>query len=265
MRLRRRLDLAFISGLVLVLLIGAISWLGASTFVSTVARTRADAQSIDALHSVLEDVLDIETGTRGFVITGHEEFLEPYERGVLAIHADLEELHRRVKGEQFRLLESQIASKLERSARTIQVRRTEGLAPAIARVTDGRGKAAMDDLRRSLAVIEDGLNGGMSDHVERGQRRTSLAITFTLLGGMAMLLLVILAATMVRRTITAPLASLAGAASDASQAGWKRPASVRDDEIGELERALADMVARREEAKTRMQELVDDAPEAFFL
>jgi diguanylate cyclase (GGDEF)-like protein len=41
---------------------------------------------------VLTDLVDAETGTRGYLLTGNRAYLSPYERGAVAVHADLAKL-----------------------------------------------------------------------------------------------------------------------------------------------------------------------------
>jgi CHASE3 domain sensor protein len=43
---------------------------------------------------VLIDILNIETGTRGYVITGNEIFLEPYIKSANKIHQNLDRLRK---------------------------------------------------------------------------------------------------------------------------------------------------------------------------
>src|SRR5215471_8116509 len=46
---------------------------------------------IDALDTLLSAAKDAETGERGFLITGDERYLEPYDVGVFALDAKLTE------------------------------------------------------------------------------------------------------------------------------------------------------------------------------
>jgi methyl-accepting chemotaxis protein len=58
---------------------------------------------VDHTHNALRDASDIvasavdmETGMRGFLLAGREEFLEPYQSGIAAVHEQIEALQRRV-------------------------------------------------------------------------------------------------------------------------------------------------------------------------
>ena len=48
-----------------------------------------------AAEAVFSDIRDIETGARGFVITGREDYLDPYYLGKNRINEDLQRLRKR--------------------------------------------------------------------------------------------------------------------------------------------------------------------------
>ncbi len=54
-----------------------------------------------AIDTVLADMVDAETGTRGYLLTGDETFLAPYERGSTAQRADLKTLRDLTSGNPF--------------------------------------------------------------------------------------------------------------------------------------------------------------------
>jgi diguanylate cyclase (GGDEF)-like protein len=108
----------------------------------------------------LIDLIDAETGQRGFLLTGDERYLEPYQRGRNHIQvlirsqqrfgymreqlgADGEEIMRLAQG------------KLEELGRTIALRRANDVAAALQVVQKGYGKAVMDQNRQ---LIERNLN-----------------------------------------------------------------------------------------------------------
>ncbi|XXY49249.1 CHASE3 domain-containing protein [Sorangium sp. So ce269] len=104
---------------------------------------------LDELHA---HFLDAETGQRGFIITGDDAFLEPYEVALHAIDADYEELRRltadsQVEQERLDRLRPIMRDKLEEMRLTIEQRRREGAEATARTVASGRGRRAMDELR----------------------------------------------------------------------------------------------------------------------
>src|SRR5271156_6510484 len=91
----RMLVKAGVAGAVLLTgLLGALSWRMA-------LRAAQDADWVAHAHEVsaaleltLRHLIDVETGARGFALTGHQPFLEPYNLGKNAVSLDLQALRR---------------------------------------------------------------------------------------------------------------------------------------------------------------------------
>jgi methyl-accepting chemotaxis protein len=108
---------------------------------------------------LLSAVQDAETGQRGFIITGVDSFLEPYNGALPRIDQVFEELRRETADNpaQQRRLEAirpLIDEKKAELLRLINVRRGEGLEKAAHEVAGGVGKRYMDEIRRLLADFD---------------------------------------------------------------------------------------------------------------
>ena len=100
-------------------------------------------------------LVDAETGERGYLLTGQDTFLEPYEsaaRDIPRTLAELREMTADNPSQQQRLqaLGEVLTASLTLVQRTIDSRRTLGLSAATAIVAAGDGKRSMDQLRRLL-------------------------------------------------------------------------------------------------------------------
>ncbi|MFN8389413.1 MAG: response regulator [Bdellovibrionota bacterium] len=167
------------TGVTVVLgLIAVVLLFGASGLVSYL-NTRSindNAESVTHTHDILkslDDVLsllkDAETGQRGFIITGKEQYLDPYKEAVSRVYAALAEagrLSREIPGQQARLeaLKAPLDTKLAELAETIRVRRENGLETASAVVLEDRGKTAMDQIRQQISVMAQAVE---TDRLER--------------------------------------------------------------------------------------------------
>src|ERR1700691_4852151 len=87
--LRRKVNAAFAAAFLLTVLLSSLSW-------RTSRRAAEDADWVAHTHEVstalevtLRHMVDVETGARGFAMTGHELFLEPYGVGKYALSRDL--------------------------------------------------------------------------------------------------------------------------------------------------------------------------------
>jgi len=128
---------------------------GAVTSREAVIHTR---DVIETTQAVLSDIQNAETGERGFIITGDESYLEPYTKGLAALHADSAQLRRLTvdnRTQQLRLdtLAFLIGKRLATLAEGVASRRSRGLDSAADVVRNGRGRELMNDVRVRLANI----------------------------------------------------------------------------------------------------------------
>jgi len=109
------------------------------------------------LNLLLSELTDVETGQRGFLLTGLESFLEPYNRGRTLLPGELATLHRlTVHPDQQRnldTLEPTVTQKLDELAQTIALKQAGQADAAVEIVRNGRGKVTMDRLRAVIAEM----------------------------------------------------------------------------------------------------------------
>lgn len=113
---------------------------------------RQSYETRSSIQSVFSLLQDAETGQRGYVITGNPRYLEPYEAARETLDGRLSELGRRFGAEPEQAVDHRrLLQLIERKRRTmeqgIEARRRVGSEAAIAVVSGGAGKAAMDDIR----------------------------------------------------------------------------------------------------------------------
>jgi len=113
---------------------------------------------IASANELLSELRDAETGERGYVLTGNENFLQPY----LAVHdgisGHLQEL-RRANGigtaqKHLDAIAPMIDAKLAELARVIELRRSNNTPAALAVIRDGQGKRLMDTIRAELRAFD---------------------------------------------------------------------------------------------------------------
>ncbi len=129
------------------------------------------------LHGGLSALQDAETGTRGFLITGKDNFLEPFNRAVIEEPKIFGRLHALLKdsgSQTLKLLDDaeQLATeKIAHANRTLNLYRTEGFPAAQALVSGGHGKAVMDEFRKKIAALESTENDYLAGNVETARRQ----------------------------------------------------------------------------------------------
>ncbi|MBX9688039.1 MAG: response regulator [Candidatus Obscuribacterales bacterium] len=111
------------------------------------------------LEALLSTLKDLETGQRGFVLTGEDSYLEPYRKSINNVKKELEKLKQLTpdnEAQQKRLnkLESLISDKVIELQRVIDIRSKDGLEAAIQAVRTGTGKQLMDQIRLNIAEMK---------------------------------------------------------------------------------------------------------------
>jgi CheY-like chemotaxis protein/signal transduction histidine kinase/CHASE3 domain sensor protein len=111
-----------------------------------------------SLNRLLSTIQDAETGQRGYLLTGNESYLQPYEEAVAALDSRLgtvESMTRDNPTQQTNLaqLRLHLRAKLQELQETIALRQSRGSEAAFTIVDSGRGKAEMDAIRTRLDVI----------------------------------------------------------------------------------------------------------------
>lgn len=111
------------------------------------------------LERIHDALLDAEASQRGYLLTGDASYLEPYERGVGTLTADLARLRGMTaddpeQQERLDALEPLVAERIEELRRIIEVRRRGDEAAALAAVKTNAGKKAMDAIRAQLNALE---------------------------------------------------------------------------------------------------------------
>jgi PAS domain S-box-containing protein len=182
--IQQRIRLAMTMVLALLLAIGGLSYWALRSLGRTSELVLHTQQVRDTLAEMFSQMKDAETGSRGFLITGDEHFLEPYENGIAAAGQSLSRLRLLTAdnvAQQQRLdaLEPLIARKISEMRRGLELRRSEGFAAAAALVANGEGKRLMDQTRTITAAMqaeEDRLLAGRLEAARSDGAWTVLAL-----------------------------------------------------------------------------------------
>jgi CHASE3 domain sensor protein len=142
-------------GLALVVVTAAVAVDGTLTFIEATRRAETTLVNIDRLNALLSLVKDAETGQRGYLLTGQERYLGPYQEAVAGLWERQRELRvgladRPRQREALDALQLLIAAKLAELHRTIELRQTEGEAAAVSVVLTDEGRTLMDQIREEI-------------------------------------------------------------------------------------------------------------------
>lgn len=170
--------------LVAVVFSGYITYRYNTALNETRALVRHSLAVTTAIDDLLLDLQDLETGQRGYLITGESAYLEPFETARQRFDDDVEALKNLVDDDPIQTagvdrIDALAREKLEELDRTIQVRREDGFAAARAIVADDSGKATMDRIRREVDTMrahEQGLLTANNDLLRNDERQVVLVV-----------------------------------------------------------------------------------------
>jgi CHASE3 domain sensor protein len=189
------LTLVFLLALTLLGANALLAWRNTQQLADDEAWVAHTHEVLTELSQLLSALKDAETGMRGYVITGEDRFRQPYDQALprVRFHLDrVRELTADNDRQQARIgpLEGAIAARLAELEDAVRRRQEQGFEPARRVVLGGRGKAAMDDVRRVVAEMEHEehdllrLRAGRSEASYRWSLGT---VSLATLGGVAFL------------------------------------------------------------------------------
>ncbi|MCQ4158390.1 CHASE3 domain-containing protein [Roseomonas sp. GC11] len=162
----------------------------------------------EAARSLLSAVLDAETGQRGFILTGQESYLAPYEGALVQVPAALARLrgllassslgipspggggppaNLAARAARLERLERLVAEKMAELAATLALARAEGTEAARARVQTDRGRQVMQEIRALLEEILAEQASGLRRSLDAAERADDRNLLLAL-GGMGLAL-----------------------------------------------------------------------------
>jgi CHASE3 domain sensor protein len=138
---------------------GAVAYRNTRTLSDDAALVTHTHEVLTALDDVLSFMKDAETGQRGFVITGDQRYLEPYNLSLRQINDRLDLIDDLVADNPEQLaqlpeLRASISEKLQELGESINVRRDQGFEAAQAVVVADRGREVMDKIRSRVEDME---------------------------------------------------------------------------------------------------------------
>jgi methyl-accepting chemotaxis protein len=254
-KIATRLYVGFAIVVALVLVLVAVSRVNFARLAEATAMNNHSYQVMLELDGVLESLINIETGERGYVITGNEASLEPLNMGKESFEVHLQKARALTVDNP---AQQQRLTMLERAQRdwfaagidpVLALRKAAGgegnVDSAIAQEKKGLGKKGMDSIRGALGEIakaEEALLAQRSAQMLSLQSQTN---NILLASGLVAAMLAAVIALWLARNVTAPLRQAIGVAQQVASGDLTaRVEATSADETGELMNALQDMTSK---------------------
>jgi signal transduction histidine kinase len=250
--------LAALVGAAFAVLLITISNLRASE--RAVTRSREANTAADRLE---EDVIDLETGVRGFVIARQERFLEPWRTARATIPADVQELERLAAADEQKQRARQIARGItayieQYSLPLVSATRRDDPSARSLAVT-AEGKRRIDALRQSFERFKAFERDLLERRQSRDDTNAGRAVAAAVIGLGGSILLIIFFVLYLTRSMVQPLrrASRVAGQLAAGDLGARMPEQ-SIGEIGALEHSFNRMASALEADRERLRRLADE-------
>jgi PAS domain S-box-containing protein len=158
--LKRRVQLAFGSAIVILLVVGAVSYRGIFLSSESDRWVRHSHEVLENLDNLVAAMERIESSDRGFALTGEVVYLESYRASVLSAGQDaaaVRDLTKDNPRQQLQLpaLEEVMAQKMRLGDVVIRLRQTKGVGAAAEAIGSGQGQRIMADYLGLVSKIQD--------------------------------------------------------------------------------------------------------------
>lgn len=203
----RKIAAGFALALVLFMVIGAAAYRSLNKLSGTGQWVTHTHEVLEHIAIVLALLKDAETGERGYVITGDEVFLEPYQTSTTEVFKVVKEIRRLTldnphQQKRLDVLEPLIAERLALLKQVIDVRRKGDVEESAKLIRTGEGKQLMEELRRTLDDMDNEERDLLKVREEDGQAAASGSQSVIVLGTLICTILVALAGFLITRSLS---------------------------------------------------------------
>jgi CheY-like chemotaxis protein/CHASE3 domain sensor protein len=169
--------------------------------------TRA-VEVLGHIQSIASTLKDAETGQRGFLLTGRENYLEPYLAAKQVLPAELGNVRALLADDpaqrgRFESLQALASDKMQELNETIDLKRAGKADAALALVLTDRGKSAMDRIRLMADEMQNQERQLITQRAEEWRKSANLAFVVTSGGSAVLLFLIVGSAAIASREFRA--------------------------------------------------------------
>ena len=245
----KKIGAGYAVAMALLVFIGIIAYNSIGKLVETIKWVTHTSVVLNNIGQLGSDLVDAETGQRGFIIVGEESYLAPFNQALKSIDEYFKELRKLTVDnpqQQRRLdkLEPLIAKKLSGINDNIAVMKTKGFETARDVVKSGVGKQTMDDIRKVLDEMTNEEKDLLKQREKDAESIKSRTVAIIIFGILISFVILIMASFFITRNITGPLSSVVHAADRVASGDLTVELSKvekRGDEIGVLMQSISKM------------------------
>jgi signal transduction histidine kinase/CHASE3 domain sensor protein len=186
-RTERKVQAGFAFALVLLSVIGILSYRSVVRLREDRARVVRTHEVIGSMRRLLSIVTDAEAGMRGYTVTGQESYLLPHEDALRSLEGELQRLRTLTADDadrqrQLGVLAGLIAERMSAVREIVALRRDLGFEAARAAIATGRGKEIHRRIRELLADMEEAEEVLLHERDVNAERSSALTKTVIVAG-----------------------------------------------------------------------------------
>ena len=250
LKIGTKIGASFALGLAIFTAIGLIVYRSATQSLETARWETHTYQVIIELENLLSTVKDAETGQRGYLLTGSQQYLQPYETAIRVLDQKITSLRNLTadnpnQQQRINTVEYLIDQRIEILKQLINLRRTRGIAAVSQAAILQQGNNLTDDIRREISQMKNeelSLLKKRSVAAGVSARQMTYSIGF---GIPLYLIFLTLIGFFLNRNISRPLREVSNVAEKiaAGDLDTSLPVDKRRDEIGVLAQTFNQMIA----------------------
>ena len=234
-------------GLAVMAVLSVIAFNSITSLSTTAKQVEHTWEVLESVSMITGSLKDAETGQRGFVITGEDRYLEPYNAALT--EADMHVAHFReltidnaIQTQRADDLTPLIAAKFDELLETIELRRNESFEAARDVVLTDAGKQIMDDIRVLLSAMDEEERSLLVVRDAAANNAASTAKSVLIWGTVGAVIAVGAIAFFITKGLTGGVNQIAAALKRISVGELDSKVNVKSsDEIGEMASAYGEM------------------------
>ncbi|MCP4724814.1 MAG: response regulator [bacterium] len=248
----RKISGGYILASIAALIIGFIGYTNIKALEEDIEWVTHTENAIIMSKNILSKLQDSETGQRGFLITGEEHYLEPFDSGKSSVNREVEALlvytsDNPVQTNRILQLQSLIRSKIEELERTITLRRNPvtGFDDALEVVVSDEGQDIMDNIRVILAEIIDEEESLLTER-EKVYKSSTRNAVFQIIFSITVFILIFIGISfIIVKNITVPLSEIVSISERVCIGEFKNKVEkISADELGSLGASINKMTSQ---------------------
>ncbi|MDZ8027066.1 MAG: response regulator [Nostoc sp. DedQUE11] len=249
LKIGTKIGAGFTLSLAILTSIGLISYQSTNELIQTSRQENHTYQVLSQIEELNLQLTNAETGQRGYIITGEQRYLEPYNATMQSLIQKFKELQKLTadnpnQQNRLEMLEPLLTERMAVMKNVIDLRRSQGLEIAQQAIITDEGKRLMDQIQKLLQAMKNEENVLLKRRSERAQaaaHQTLATIVYSIPLFAAILVLIGIILT---RHISLPLKRVSDLVERVADGDLSvnLPDSDRHDEIGVLKRTFNQMI-----------------------